>query len=95
MTQFADPVNIQSMSQLISDNSKVFQKLLKYFNDTYISTFPVLPLLVLLVNLYLNLNDSDFVMLSLGSSRGTTIDFLIFLYNIAILCNLPGYYSLR
>ena len=68
MTQFADPVNIQSISLLISDNSKVLKKLLKYFNDTYISTFAVLPLLALLVNLDLNLNDSDFVMLSLGSS---------------------------
>ena len=55
-------------SQLINDISRVLQKLLKYFNGTAISTFIVLPAAgVFPVIFILYLNNSDCVMLSLGS----------------------------
>ena len=48
---------------------KVFQKLVKYFNDTAILTFFVLPASgVLPVILTLKLNDSEFTKSSFGSS---------------------------
>ena len=57
------------ISQLINDISRVLQKLLKYFNGTAISTSFVLPAAgVFPVILILNLNDSDCVILSFGSS---------------------------
>ena len=68
ITEFADQVKRRFISQLISGISRVFQKLLEYFNGTAISTFAILTSLVLLVNLDLNLNDSQCVMLLLGSS---------------------------
>ena len=39
ITQFADQVNIRFTSQLISNISRVFQKLQKYFDETTISRF--------------------------------------------------------
>ena len=56
-------------SQLINDISRVLQKLLKNFNGTITSTSFVLPSAgVFPVIFILDLNDSDCVMLSLGSS---------------------------
>ena len=56
-------------SQLINGISRVLQKLLKYFNGTIILTFFVLPVAgVFPVTFILDLSDSDYVMLSFGSS---------------------------
>ena len=56
-------------SQLINGISRVHQKLLKYFNGTIISTFFVfLSARVFPVIFTLDLNDSESVMLPLGSS---------------------------
>ena len=54
-------------SQLINGISRVFRKFLKYFNDTIISTSFVLTL-VFPVIFILDLNDSESVKLSFGSS---------------------------
>ena len=46
-TYLSDQIKIRLILQLIKDNSRVFQKLLKYFNGTTIST-SVLPLAAVL-----------------------------------------------
>ena len=57
------------ISQLINDISRVLQKLLKYFNGIAISTFFLLSTLrVFHFILVLNLNDTESVILSFGSS---------------------------
>ena len=57
------------ISQLINGISRDFQKLMNYFNDTSISTFFALPLsAVFPLILILDLDDSDSVILSFGSS---------------------------
>ena len=57
------------ISQLIKDISRVFQQLLKYFNNTAVLTFFVLPPAGFFpVILVLHLNDSEFFIKSLGSS---------------------------
>ena len=53
-TQFSDQIRIRLISQLIKDNSRVLQTLLKYFNGTAIST--------------VDLNDSEFVIAVLSAS---------------------------
>ena len=58
MIQFADQVNIRLISQLICGIWGVFQNLIKYFNDTVISTVSVLLLPVWRVIFSLNLNTS-------------------------------------
>ena len=69
ITQSLDHVKIRLTSQLINGISSVLQKLLKYFSGTIISTSFVFPLLgVFPVIFTLDLNDSEFAMLSLGSS---------------------------
>ena len=69
LTQVDDHVKTRFTSQLINEISRVLQKLLKCLNDTAISTFFVLPAAgVFPVIFILDLNDSDCVMLSLGSS---------------------------
>ena len=69
ITNFLDQVKWRLISQLINRISRFFQKLLKYFNGTNISTFFVLPLSrVFPIILVLDLNDSDSVILSCGSS---------------------------
>ena len=69
ITQSLDQIEIRLASQLINDISGVLQKLLKYFNDTVISTSFVSPLLgVLLVIFTFDLNDSESAKLSFGSS---------------------------
>ena len=69
MMQVANQVNMRFTSQLISCISRVLQKLLKYFNGTAIPTSLVLQAAgVFPLILALNLNDSDSVMLSFGSS---------------------------
>ena len=56
-------------SQLINSISRVFQKLLKYFNGTIISTSFVLPSAgVVPVIFILDLSDLESVTLSFGSS---------------------------
>ena len=56
-------------SQLINGISRVFQKLLKYFNGIIISTSFVLPSSgIFPVIFILDLNDLESVKLSLGSS---------------------------
>ena len=45
--QFADHFRVRLISQLIKSNSRVFQKLLKYFNGTAIFAFMITGLLVL------------------------------------------------
>ena len=56
-------------SQIINGISRVLQKLLKYFNGTIISTPFVLPSAgALPVIFILDLNDSESVKLSFGSS---------------------------
>ena len=60
---------IKFISQLIRGISRAHQKLIKYINDITISTSLALPATEnLLFILALNVNDSEFVMLSLGSS---------------------------
>ena len=57
------------ISQLINSISRVFHKLLKYFNTTTILTSFVFPVTgVFTVILILYLNDSDQVIESFGSS---------------------------
>ena len=64
MIQLVDKVNMRFISQLIRDISRVFHKLLKYFNDTAISTFMVLPMRRFLPVIFaFNLNQSGSVML--------------------------------
>ena len=68
ITQAGDHVKIRLTSQLIKDISRVLQKLLKYLNHTIISTFFVLlSVEVFPVIFILDLNESDCVILSLGS----------------------------
>ena len=62
-------VKVRLTSQLINSISRVPQKLLKYFNGTMISTSFVLPAAGFFPVIFiLDLNDSDCVILSLGSS---------------------------
>ena len=69
ITQSLDHVKIRLTSQLINSTSSVLQKLLKYFNGTIISTSIVLPATgVFPVIFSLDLNDSESVKLSFGSS---------------------------
>ena len=69
ITKVDDHVKIRLTSQLINASSGVLQKLVKYFNGTIISTSFVLPAAgVFAVIFILDLNYSDCVMLSLGSS---------------------------
>ena len=58
ITQPADHVKIRSNSQLIKSNSRVLQKLLRYFNGTIISTSIIPSLLVWPVIFVLKLNES-------------------------------------
>ena len=82
MIQLVDKVNMRFISQLIRDISRVFQKLLKYFNDTAISTSMVLPMRRFLPVIFAsNLNDSGSVMLLFWSSFGTAIKVQIYLHN--------------
>ena len=66
MTQFADQVRSKVISQFIRAISRVLLKLIKYFNSTAISSFKVPILPVLFISLNLDLNDSEFVILSSG-----------------------------
>ena len=68
MTQLVDQVKLRLISQLISNISRVFQRLLRYFNGPAISTFKIPASLVLLNNLYLNLKDLESIIVSLGAS---------------------------
>ena len=82
MIQLVDKVNMRFISQLIRDISRVFQKLLKYFNDTAISTSMVLPMRRFLPVIFaFNLNQSGSVMLLFWSSFGTAIKVQIYLHN--------------
>ena len=56
------------ISQLISDISRVLQKILKNFNGNSISTYRVPVFLALFKKLDLNLNELEFVMLLSNSS---------------------------
>ena len=69
MTQCLDHVKMRLTSKLINGISRVLQKLLTYFNGTIVSATFVLPLSgVFPVIFILYLNNSEFAMLSLGSS---------------------------
>ena len=69
ITQADDYVKMRLTSQLINDLSRVFQKLLKYFNGTIIPTSFVLPSLgVFPVIFTLDLKDSKSAKLSNGLS---------------------------
>ena len=69
IAQSLDHVKIRLTSQLISGISRVRHKLLQYFNGTIISTSFVLPAAgIFPVIFVLDLNDSDCVMVSFGSS---------------------------
>ena len=69
ITQSLDHVKIRLTSQLINGISRVLQKLLKYFNDTIILVFFIFPLSGVFPMIFiLYLNDSEFAMLSFGSS---------------------------
>ena len=68
-TQSLDQVKIKLTSQLLNGISSVLQKLLNYFNGTIISTSFVLPSSGTFPVIFtLDLNDSEFVKISLGSS---------------------------
>ena len=54
--QLAHQVTVRLVFQLINGTSRVFQKLLKYFSGTIVSTFFVPLSAVELVAFYLNLN---------------------------------------
>ena len=69
ITQVDDYIKIRLNLQLIKGISRVFQKLLKYFSGTIISTSFSLSLLgVFPVIFILDLNDSESARLSSGSS---------------------------
>ena len=69
ITQSLDRVKIRLTSQLINDVPRVLQKLLKYFYGTIIWTSFVFPSAgIFPVIFILHLNDSEFAMLSFGSS---------------------------
>ena len=69
MTKSSNQAKMKLISQLLNGISRVLQKLLKYFNDTGISTCFVLPAAgVFHVIFILNLNAWDSVILSFGSS---------------------------
>ena len=69
ITQVDDHVKIKLTSQLIKDISIVLQKLLRYFNGTIISTSFSLPATgAFHVIFILDLNDSEYIKLSFGSS---------------------------
>ena len=69
ITQVDDHLTMRLSSQLINGISVVLQKLLKFFNDAIISKSFVLPLLGLRPVIFiLDLNDSESVKLSFGSS---------------------------
>ena len=71
MTQLAGHVNIRLISLLIKNISRVFQKLLRYFRDMAISTSLALPVTGMChVIIALNLNNSEYVTGSLGTSFG-------------------------
>ena len=62
---------MRSISQSIKGFSRLLKKLLKYFKGTTISTYFVLPSAGSLpVILALNLNDSEFTMLTFGIYLG-------------------------
>lgn len=67
--QFTDKLSIRFISQLIKGTSKFLQKSLKHFNDPVISVSFVFPVAdVAPFILALNLNESESVIISLGSS---------------------------
>ena len=68
MTRFAEQNRMGLVSQLIKDNSRVLQKLLKLCNGAAISTFTVPASLVLVNYLNLNVNNLEFVIGLLGLS---------------------------
>ena len=68
MTRFAEQNRIRLVSQLIKDNSRVLQKLLKLCNGAAISTFTVTASLVLVNYLNLNINNLEFLIGLLGLS---------------------------
>ena len=82
ITQFADQYKISSIPQLIKSISKVFQKLLKYFNGTIISTPFISPSLFIWPAIFaLKWNESvvlsplklTIVLLLLSSTAGTSL----------------------
>ena len=76
ITRFADQVKIRLTSQLIEGISRILQKLLKYFNETIISTLSILSLLsVLPVNFALKLNGS--VVLAPLNSKKFSLSFTV------------------
>ena len=69
IAQLGDHIKIRLTSRLINCIARVLQELLKYFNGTIISkSFVLTSTGVFLVIIILDLNDSDSVMLSWGSS---------------------------
>ena len=69
ITQSTDHIKRRLTSQFINGISRVFQKLLKFFNGTINSTPFVFPsAAVILVIFTVDLNDSESVKLLLGSS---------------------------
>ena len=67
MTQVDDHIQIIVISHLVSEISRVFQKLLKYFNGTAILIFFVLPSAgALPVIFILDLNDSESAKVAFG-----------------------------
>ena len=69
ITQVGDRVKMRLTSQLINVISRIFQKLLKYFNGTMISTSFVLPSAGVFPGIFiLDLNYSEFAKSSFGSS---------------------------
>ena len=68
MTQSDDHINMRLILQLISDISKVLQKLLKYLNGTNILATFVLPSALVFLDIFtLNLNDSESAKVAFGS----------------------------
>ena len=69
MTKLMTILKLKLTSQLIKGISRVLRKLLRYYNGTIISTsFSLPPAGVFPVISILDLNDSESVKLSLGSS---------------------------
>ena len=69
ITQVDDNVKMRLTLQLIKGISRVLQKLLKYFNETIISTSFSLPAAgVFHVIFILNLTDAEYAILSFGST---------------------------
>ena len=89
MTGFSDHVTLMLISQLVKVNSRVLQKLLKYFSGTAISTSFVVLSSVVCPEFSLNANDFEFVV---EVTRKSLLK-VVHLYNIPINFRINCHYT--